>query len=331
MNLVGPINGTQNADNFLNDPMGRRFLSGDGMVNGTTSTFEFWFSVLPGDYNQDGLVTPADQSVAADGNGDGYVDSADVNIAFVNLWTALPESQYRGDYLDDELVSQLDYMHWKATFGNILTNPDPTKRDIHADGNGDGTVDAADYSVWRNNFGNFGAWVTTAGSGGGGGSGGIPLFDPLNVPRVANVTISGSSSPHAPYSFDAHDGSGEQLRTVPVGGADTISITFTEDVNISADTLKLTGLRTANRPALAEFSYDLGTMTATWRFTGWALADHYAISLSDAVTDVEGNRLDGEWTNPASLFTVNPAVSEFPVRQWHGRGRLQFCVHDPAG
>jgi hypothetical protein len=198
---------------------------------------------------------------------------------------------------------------------------------LDADGNNDGIVNAADYGPWRDNLGDRSAWNPVA-PGGGGGSG-IPVFDPLNVPRVANVTISSSLATEywqLPHSFNEYDGSGEQLRTVPVGGADTISITFTEDVNISADTLRLTGMWTANRPTLAEFSYDLGTMTATWRFTNWALADQYLISLSDAVTDVEGNALDGEWTNPASLSTSNAAVSEFPSGNGYAGGDFNFVA-----
>jgi hypothetical protein len=43
------------------------------------------------------------------------------------------------------------------------------------------------------------------------------------APKVLDVTVSGSGSTHDDYSFDQHDadGSGKQLKTVPVGGADT--------------------------------------------------------------------------------------------------------------
>jgi hypothetical protein len=65
-------------------------------------------------------------------------------------------------------------------------------------------------------------------------------------------------------------------------------------------------------------------MTATLRFTGWTLADHYAIMLSDTVTDIEGNPLDGEWVNPQSLYTTNAAVSEFPSGNGVAGGDFQF-------
>jgi hypothetical protein len=147
-----------------------------------------------------------------------------------------------------------------------------------------------------------------------------------NPPQVTNVTVSGSASIHADYSFDAHDGSGDQLRTVPVGGADTISVTFSEDVNVSASQMRLVGLYSGNIPEFAEFSYDIGTMTATWRFVGWTFGDQYALVLDDSITDVEGRRLDGEWTNPAALSTSNTAVSEFPSGDGSAGGDFEFIM-----
>jgi hypothetical protein len=97
-------------------------------------------------------------------------------------------------------------------------------------------------------------------------------------------------------------------------------------VNIVASNLRLVGLQTGNVPTLAEFDYDLATMTATWRFEGWTLGDQYAISLSDAVTDIEGNRLDGEWVNPVARSTINAAVSEFPSGDGEPGGDFNFAA-----
>jgi hypothetical protein len=83
---------------------------------------------------------------------------------------------------------------------------------------------------------------------------------------VMNVIISGSQSVHDPFSFDTVDGSGAQLATVPVGLADTISFVFSEGVNVSAETLIVVGMRSANMPELVEFTYDPLTFTGTWRF-----------------------------------------------------------------
>lgn len=53
-----------------------------------------------------------------------------------------------GDYNDDGMVSELDFLVWKTSFGSTSN--------LNADGNGNGTVDAGDYALWRDNLG-FGA------------------------------------------------------------------------------------------------------------------------------------------------------------------------------
>jgi hypothetical protein len=152
-----------------------------------------------------------------------------------------------------------------------------------------------------------------------------------SAPRVANVTISGHDSMNSPYSFSSHVGSGEQLRTVPVGAADTVSITFSEDVNINPSDFRIVGTRTFNVPTIANFSYDTASMTATWRLENLKANDQYLISLSDLVTDVEGNRLDGEWINPASLSTTNSSISHFPSGDGHAGGDFNFVFTLLAG
>jgi hypothetical protein len=300
-------------DDFSDDVMFRTFVSGNGMPG---DPFQFFFSLLAGDYDQNGIVNGLDDDpgIVKDGDGDGDVDAADTSIATMNngqrlfLWKA-----DRGDYFDDEFVDIHDYMVWRGLFGG---------GGLAADGSGNGVVDAADYVVWRNWVNTLGAWYeppTGVGSL-------IPIVDFGNAPRVANVTISGSQSTHAPYSFGTADGSGEQLRTVPVGGVDSVSITFSEDVNVDASYLSVVGLYTANVPTLAAFSYDMASMTATWRFDDLIPNDRYALTLSDAVTDIEGNRLDGEWVNPASLTTTNAAVSEFPSGNSIAGGDFVFVI-----
>lgn len=52
-----------------------------------------------------------------------------------------------GDYNSDGLVDADDYLLWKDAYGQAVTIPGSG-----ADGNGDGMIDAADYIVWRNNL-----------------------------------------------------------------------------------------------------------------------------------------------------------------------------------
>jgi hypothetical protein len=134
-----------------------------------------------------------------------------------------------------------------------------------------------------------------------------------------------STSTHADFSFDTVDGSGLQLRTVPVGLADTISIVFSENVNLLANSLIVIGMTTANVPQLAE--YDSLTFTATWRLEGWALGDSYLLYLGDEITDIEGNYLDGEWVNPASLSTS--WISTWRSRSGGSRTRIGWREESP--
>jgi hypothetical protein len=51
-----------------------------------------------------------------------------------------------GDYNGNGVVDAADYTLWRDTLGSQL--------DLRADGNGDGTVDEADYVFWNDRFGN---------------------------------------------------------------------------------------------------------------------------------------------------------------------------------
>ncbi len=156
------------------------------------------------------------------------------------------------------------------------------------------------------------------------------IIDVAGAPKVMNVTVSGSASIHAPFSFDTVDGSGLQLRTVPVGGANRVAVQFSEHaLNVGAGSLTLTGLALVTLPQLATtggFVYSPTTHVATWTFSAPLTADQYLISLADTVTDVAGNALDGEWTNPFSLSTTNGAMSEFPSGDGTAGGDFNFVM-----
>ena len=61
----------------------------------------------------------------------------------------------RGDYSGNRIVDAADYNVWRDTFGD--EGPD-----LPADGNGDLVVNSPDYNLWRDNFGNVavpGPWT----------------------------------------------------------------------------------------------------------------------------------------------------------------------------
>jgi hypothetical protein len=319
------INDTQTPDN-LDDQAPRPFLVGDGMVGSEGNEFRFHFAVLSADFTNNGAVGGEDFAIwqnhygemnqpLGDANGDLFVNDADHAIWVVA--TSLPLWGVNcPDFMDDEFVNELDLDTWIAGWGATG----------QGDIDGDGDTDNHDFLAWQSSFGP-GAWYI---EGTMAEAAVAPIDDDpvgdMTLPKVMNVIISGSQSMHAPFAMNTVDGSGHQLRTVPVGGADTISITFSEGVNVSAGSLMLVSLHLTFRPDLAEFYYDALTHTATWRFEGWPLADQYLLSLTDKVTDAYGNPLDGEWTNPWNNWSTNAAISEFPSGDGTPGGMFNFVI-----
>ena len=130
----------------------------------------------------------------------------------------------------------------------------------------------------------------------------------LMPPKVENVTISSTVSnsygTNPPYSFSGIVGSEEQIRTVPVGGANRIAIQFSKDVDISSGDLDLIALnRVVTEPSVSGFVApdSSNNYTATWTFASALPGAQYLLRLPDSVEGFDGNALDGEWTNPGSL------------------------------
>lgn len=344
---INQDNGT--PDNVADDPAAT-FQIGDGTQGSEFGGFRLHFAHLPGDYDGDGHVEGHDFTlwqlgdVRSDGDGDGVHNATtsdlvpyqiyhgyrreSVHMAFeafdVNNNGVIDESELENvwyptwmgaDFNDDEIVDGQDW----AIFFMVYPDPNYVTGDVYSQGDTDydGYVGGDDFLTLQRRNTHKSAWYIA------------PTLSNLTIgtpPQVTNVIVSGSLSEHDPYSFDTADGSGAQLATVPVGLADTISIVFSENVNVSATSLILVGLTTGNVPELAEFSYDPLTFTATWRFEGWAMGDNYLLYLADSITDTEGNFLDGEWTNPESISTVNSAVSEFPSGDGQSGGAFIFTM-----
>lgn len=161
----------------------------------------------------------------------------------------------------------------------------------------------------------------------------------LGTLRVTNVglatSVQGQPLP-VPYWFNGAndqndgDGSGIQLRTVPVGGANTVMLGFSEPLQtISQASLSLYGLKTGNVPTVASggYFYSTSSNTASWTFyqpLGANVSDQYLLTLADTVTDKFNAPLDGEWTNPFSVLTTSAAVSKFPSGNATAGGAFKF-------
>ncbi len=72
-----------------------------------------------------------------------------------------PPDRVFGDFNGDGLVDAADYTVWRDHYGS--------EEDYHADGNDDGIIDDDDHSIWGNGYGNV---LNNAGGNGGGGNGG---------------------------------------------------------------------------------------------------------------------------------------------------------------
>lgn len=103
-----------------------------------------------------------------------YLDGTDRQSLF---FAGLPEVKaaldtvfVAGDYNGNGTIDGADYTIWRDTFGSTTS--------LAADGNNDGIVDAADYTVWRDHFGGSGSAAAA-----------VPEPTPLGLAAVALATI----------------------------------------------------------------------------------------------------------------------------------------------
>ncbi|MFO7906172.1 MAG: hypothetical protein R6U98_26175 [Pirellulaceae bacterium] len=93
-------------------------------------------------------------------------------------------------------------------------------------------------------------------------------------------------------------GSDDQLNTLPWSGIDTLTIAFSEEVNIAADQVHVYGVNTQEYST--DFAYNAAAQTATLTFDSPIDVDKLRLVIEDTVTDAAGNALDGEWEDGTS-------------------------------
>jgi len=100
-------------------------------------------------------------------------------------------------------------------------------------------------------------------------------------------------------------GSSAQTAPLPWNNLDQIRITFSEDVDVQAADLSLSGIDTTSF-TFSEFFYDPQRFIATWTLAAPIAKDRLQIDLDasgiDPIRDLDGNILDGEWTNNVDTF-----------------------------
>ena len=160
----------------------------------------------------------------------------------------------------------------------------------------------------------------------------------LGAPRVLDVivssTVANNYGTNLPFEFSSVAGTEEQMRTVPVGGADRLAVRFSEEVDVVQGDLGLIAInRVITEPAISAFVApdDTNGFTATWTFAAALPAAQYVLRLDDTIEDITSNGLDGEWTNPSSFdlvdFNTNgpsQTTSQFPSGNGTAGGDFQF-------
>ncbi len=122
-----------------------------------------------------GVESLLDLSLAAAGKYFARVSGAADNVQLYQLQLAATalSTILTGDYNLDGTVDAADYSVWRNSLGQVGSN-------LAADGNGDGTVNAADYSLWKSHFG-----TSDIGSGGIAGGGSVPEPAGLTLLAIA--------------------------------------------------------------------------------------------------------------------------------------------------
>ena len=120
------------------------------------------------------------------------------------------------------------------------------------------------------------------------------------------ANLPGSSST---YGYAIPVGSGTtQLQTLPWRNLNRISIAFSEDVSVSQAQFAIVG--SVGSYSVSGFSYNATDHVATWSLSAVIGADKLYVALPGSgatpVTDVAGNALDGEWTNPTGYNDAGP-------------------------
>jgi fibronectin-binding autotransporter adhesin len=124
---------------------------------------------------------------------------------------------------------------------------------------------------------------------------GAGFYSDLDTSGLGDPTVAGEG-------FKMFDGASQLTSDLPWTSIDTISIAFSEFVNVGISSLTL--YDSSNNPTSAtSFSYDATNFIAHWTFPSSLAANIWWVGLTaSTVTDQAGTLLDGDWTTGSSTF-----------------------------
>ncbi|MCA9238465.1 MAG: hypothetical protein KDA44_23500, partial [Planctomycetales bacterium] len=152
------------------------------------------------------------------------------------------------------------------------------------------------------------------------------------APRVTGVLVSGPDwkpefrafvDPGRGIGYQVPVGDGDQLLPLPWVDTNQIHVVFSEPVNVTASDFEIFGVNPLSHSFT--LSHVPGSATATLTFATPPAADKLLLIVHDTVTDLAGNRLDGEWENPTDL--ADDASSAFPSGDGFARGDFEFRLN----
>ena len=156
----------------------------------------------------------------------------------------------------------------------------------------------------------------------------LKLIDDATPPTVTSVAVRGTGWDDSVPSYEIPGGDGSQLAPLPWENIDQFKITFRENVIVHQDDLEIRGVNLANY-AIAGFSYNSSTFTATWTLDQAVGSDRLVLELngsgsSSPVMDLFGTVLDGEWENP--IDRDDALSNSFPSGNGMAGGDFVFRV-----
>ena len=138
------------------------------------------------------------------------------------------------------------------------------------------------------------------------------IFSPaVGAPQVTSVKVGSTDwdpdfvswiDPLDQLGYDIRGGNSQQT-PLPWSNINQIFVQFSEDVQIAASDIQLTGIHVQDYGTQGSFHYDQETLTATITLNSPLQADQVNLLISENVTDLTGRSLDGEWTDQHTDFS----------------------------